>query len=200
MAHTISSVAINCLKLLKRLVSSDGILQYEHEVPPTLWNDELGRLRVWIANIGAHQTGQSSLDYRLRDASHVKVQVSRLLRRLERACGDAWDIFDNSAAEEEDESSDSDGDSSPGQTELQKIYHTLRDTLNCLFRMSMVIRQPAQHDRLRGARRSDTVHFEPFDRQHVLNKYRTWMKRLLIGLEWLYPGDGASWDIGKGTT
>ena len=25
------------------------------------WEDELGRLRVWAANIGAHQTNQSSL-------------------------------------------------------------------------------------------------------------------------------------------
>jgi hypothetical protein len=70
MATSISSLLIECLGLFNALVARRDLVSHDAEVPVTLWADELGRLRVWAANIGAHQTGQSSLDYRLRDASH----------------------------------------------------------------------------------------------------------------------------------
>lgn len=44
--------------------------------------DELGRFKVWIANIGAIQKGQSSLDFRLRDANLVAARVVRILEDL----------------------------------------------------------------------------------------------------------------------
>ncbi|KAL9627976.1 MAG: hypothetical protein Q9164_007430 [Protoblastenia rupestris] len=37
--------------------------------------------------------------------------------------------------------------------------------------MSMLIRRPAQHDVLVGSHASDTAAFEPFDKEHVRNKY-----------------------------
>ena len=46
------------------------------------FNDELGRFRVWAGNIGAHRTGQSSLDHRLRDATELKDTVLRYLKDL----------------------------------------------------------------------------------------------------------------------
>ena len=49
---------------------------------PTYIADELGRLRIWCANIGAHRTGRSSLDFRLRDASNIKRRVLSLLDDL----------------------------------------------------------------------------------------------------------------------
>ena len=57
------------------------------------WEDELGRLRIWAADIGAHQTSQSSLDFRLRDASHIRVQIAKLLQRLLRKLVDAKDVL-----------------------------------------------------------------------------------------------------------
>lgn len=45
--------------------------------------DQTGRFKVWAGNIGAHQTGRSSLDYRLRDASHIKLRVIRFLNDLQ---------------------------------------------------------------------------------------------------------------------
>ena len=63
----------------------------EHKTPlevvwkcmePTYVSDELGRLRIWCANIGAHRTGRSSLDFRLRDASNIKRRVLSLLDDL----------------------------------------------------------------------------------------------------------------------
>ncbi len=41
--------------------------------------DEFGRFRIWSGNIGAHRVGRSSLDYRLRDASHIRQRVISLL-------------------------------------------------------------------------------------------------------------------------
>jgi hypothetical protein len=58
------------MRLFVELIDSEWLAQFETEVSVRKWEDELGRLRVWAANIGAHQSGQSSLDYRLRDASH----------------------------------------------------------------------------------------------------------------------------------
>jgi len=44
--------------------------------------EDLGRFRVWAGNIGAHRTGRVSLDYRLREASQMHAQVTKLLTDL----------------------------------------------------------------------------------------------------------------------
>ncbi|KAL9619594.1 MAG: hypothetical protein Q9160_005781 [Pyrenula sp. 1 TL-2023] len=54
------------------------------ELSRRLWQNQLGRLRIWAANIAAHQTTQASLDHRLRDASHIKVQIVNLLQSIGR--------------------------------------------------------------------------------------------------------------------
>lgn len=166
----ISFVVVQCLKDLSRLVSEDLSL-FASEVPPALWKDELGRLRVWAANIGAHQTGQSSLDHRLRDASHIKEQTLRVLQRLQRTTEDMNDILHHSPGEDDFSDLSGDEDDDEHQTEIQSIYHALRDTINNLYQMSMLIRQPAQHDRLIGTKRSDAVFYEQFDLRHVSDKY-----------------------------
>lgn len=169
MTSSISSIIQTCLKQLGLIISSQELSKYDSEVLPDLWSDEIGRLRVWTANIGAHQTGQSSLDYRLRDASHLKDQTLRALGRLQRTIQDLQDLLHEPGLGEEF-SSDSDSEDED-QTEIQRIYHSLQDTIGILFKNSMSIRKPAQHDRLLGVKRSDTVAFEPFDRQHVANKF-----------------------------
>lgn len=45
-------------------------------------NDQVARFKVWAGNIGAHRKGRSSLDYRLREASHIRAQIIRLLGDL----------------------------------------------------------------------------------------------------------------------
>lgn len=44
--------------------------------------DEQARFKAWVRNVGAHKTDRSSLEYRLRDASNIRVQVRRLLIEL----------------------------------------------------------------------------------------------------------------------
>jgi hypothetical protein len=127
---TISSIVVSCLEELKAIISSGNLKVYSAEVPQALWQDELGRLRVWAANIGAHQTGQSSLDYRLRDASHIKEQTLRVLRRLQRLIQDLQDAIRSESVSED--LSDSDGEGGE-KSEMQIIYQDLHDTIGHLF-------------------------------------------------------------------
>ncbi|EXJ94596.1 hypothetical protein A1O1_02992 [Capronia coronata CBS 617.96] len=144
----ISSLLVDSLKLFDTLISRAELGAYAAEVPTNLWTDELGRLRLWAANIGAHQTGQSSLDYRLRDASHIKGQTIKLLERLRQNLQDLDELLNGVDYGVEDLSLQEDD-----ETEAQQIYTGLVTTVDCLFQISMIIRCPAQHDRL-IARRS----------------------------------------------
>ena len=48
-----------------------------------LWN-EFGRFRVWAGNAGAHRKGRVSLDHRLRDATHIYEELTKLLTELKK--------------------------------------------------------------------------------------------------------------------
>ncbi|KAK5465082.1 hypothetical protein LTS15_001645 [Exophiala xenobiotica] len=167
---TISSLLIDCLRTFNGLVSRQDLADCKTEVTISLWKDELGRLRVWASNIGAHQSGQSSLDYRLKDASHIRGQAVKLLQRLRRTLKDLEEVLTEVDSDKDDGDSSLDQDESEG-TEMEQIYCGLVDTVNCLFQLSMIIRRPIQHDRLLGTRKVDTMIFEPYDRTHVAQKY-----------------------------
>jgi hypothetical protein len=128
---TIAITIQKSLKDLGHIVAFQDLEKYQTEAVPDLWSDELGRLHVWTANLGGHQIGQSSLDFRLREASHLKDQILRVLGRLQRIIQDLEALLHDTGLHEE-YSSDSD-DSEEGQTEIQKIYHALHDTISILF-------------------------------------------------------------------
>ncbi|PGH09012.1 hypothetical protein AJ79_05807 [Helicocarpus griseus UAMH5409] len=166
MATSISTELVKCFQQFKTLISSTDLDRYESEVQKVLWEDELGRLRIWASNIGAHQTGQSSLDFRLRDSSPVKNQVIGLLKGLQETFRDLYEAMEDPAPDDTDwEPADEDG------TEIQHIYRNLVETITCLMRMTIVIRRPAQRDRILGTKRADAAVFEPFDRQYVSDKF-----------------------------
>ena len=170
MAGSISALLIPCLKAFNQLHEQVGLPDYgrETEVSPAAWGDELGRLRVWAANIGAHQTGQSSLDFRLRDASHISKQITNLLRDLEQSL---HDIFDE-LSEDGDEALDEDDETWPGTdstTELQQLHEEVVNIIDCLYQLSMLIRKPAEHDMFVGSRTGDMAQFEFYDKEHVRN-------------------------------
>lgn len=175
MATSISSILIPCLKsfnqLQERVEQPDYTTCYEEEVSSLAWGDELGRLRIWAANIGAHQTGQSSLDFRLRDASHISKQVTSLLRDLDQSLND---IVEEISEEAGTEGSGDDGTSAawPNEnptTELQQLHEEVVNIIDCLYQLSMLIRKPAQHDLLVGSRIGDKAEFEFYDQEHVRN-------------------------------
>ena len=44
--------------------------------------NQLGRFRVWAGNAGVHGTERGSLDYHLRDAPHIRAELTELLEEL----------------------------------------------------------------------------------------------------------------------
>lgn len=172
MAASISSSIIACLKSFNEFIEEIRHLK-ETSVRGLVagaWEDELGRLRMWAANIGAHQTGQSSLDFRLRDASHVREQIVKLLQGLLRRLQDARDVLAEDENDDQEIARDFMDEDDP-KTEIQELRESIATVINCLFQMSMLVRKPAQHDVHVGSNGADVAAFEPFDHNHVREKY-----------------------------
>ncbi|KAI8946300.1 hypothetical protein F4801DRAFT_565095 [Xylaria longipes] len=51
--------------------------------------DEFARFNLWTGNTGAHHRGRSCLDWRLRDASHLRDPVVNLLTDLKSTLHDS---------------------------------------------------------------------------------------------------------------
>ena len=137
------------------------------------WQDELGRLRLWAANIGAHRTGQSSLKFRLKDSSHIREQVINLLLDLGQTFQEVELVLDSlgngyPSQMEADDSSDDDYDAGEEMTQLHSNVVT---AINCLFQMSMLVRKPARHDFYILPQSREVSAFKPFDQAHVREKY-----------------------------
>jgi hypothetical protein len=73
-----------CLEAFRKLLASTAQEEQaeKHAIIVPQVSDEFGRFKVWSSNIGAHRSGRSSLDYRLRDASHIQKRVLQLLADL----------------------------------------------------------------------------------------------------------------------
>ncbi len=172
MAASISTSIIACLKSFNEFIEE---IKHPGDLAVGAWEDELGRLRMWAANIGAHQTGQSSLDFRLRDASHVREQIIKLLHRLLQRLQDARDVLAEDGESDDNDDGVADANDVIGEdepkTEIQELQESLATIINCLFQMSMLVRKPAQHDVHLGSNSADVAAFEPFDYNHVRDKY-----------------------------
>jgi GATA zinc finger len=166
--RTISASLQPCLRLFNDFAGRNDLAAHE-EVSNASWHEQLGRLRIWSANIGAHQTGHSSLDYRLRDASHIRKRILSLLDGLKRALEETIELLQDDEPLEEDLL-----DLESGQeveTEIQQLFRVIANKIKCLFQMSMLIRKPANRDRLLRARADEAATFEPLYRNHVGEKY-----------------------------
>lgn len=164
---TISSEVGICQGQFQSILESRVLQRFQSEVKISQWKDELGRFRVWVLNTGAHQTCQLSLEYRLRDASHITSQVMRQLGRLRRLFVDLQDISEESS---DIEMAESDLEVDPAE-EVQLIYSDLLQIITRLYEMSILIRNPSSHDRLRQIKTSDYSEFLSNDQQHVYAKF-----------------------------
>ena len=173
MAASISSSIIACLQEFNKFIEDIRHLQKTNgrDIVAGPWEDELGRLRVWAANIGAHQTGQSSLDFRLRDASHVREQIIKLLQGLLRRIQDTRDVLVDDEKSDDEEAPNYPSDEEDLKTEIQELRESLACNISCLFQMSMLVRKPAQHDVYLGSKYADVTAFEIFDYNHVREKF-----------------------------
>ena len=146
------------------------------------WEDEFGLLCMWAANIGAHQTGQSSLDFRLRDSSHIRQQVIRLLEEIPKTLLDVKEAMVESDDEDLESLGENESEDETPQTQIQQLRESVATTISCLFEMSMLVRKPAQRDHRMGSNKADVAYFEPFDRNHVRDKFPAADERLVARL------------------
>ena len=115
--------------------SSSHLESHEIEVPNFTWQDKLGQLWIWIATTNAYQKKDSSLDYRLRDASHIKSQVIRQLDRLQQVLEDLQLALKEPFLEKTFSSETEDDEPGKG---IQSIYLNLVDSINSLYQMSIL--------------------------------------------------------------
>ena len=65
-----------------------------------------------------------------------------------------------------------DGESDPSSnSEIQQLYEEVVKIIDCLYQLSMIIRKPAQHDVLFNTHEDEAPQYEPFDKNHVRDKY-----------------------------
>ena len=178
MAATISSLVRLCLKVYNDFTPKLQRFASEHrkESNVILWEDELGRLRVWTANIGAHQTGQSSLDYRLRDASHIRLHIVKLLEDLHETLKKVQDLVNDDSLDVASHHSATSDDSDVSiaedpAAELFELREDLVSIIDCLYRTSMLVRRPARHDFLTERDPDNMARYEFWDISHVKDKF-----------------------------
>ncbi|KAL4929904.1 uncharacterized protein BDV17DRAFT_51795 [Aspergillus undulatus] len=171
MTDTISQVLNQCLRDFATVTDSEALARYESEVSRRWWLDEIGRLRVWAGNIGAHQVGQSSLDYRLRDASHLKGETTKLLNRMLRVLRELVEVVNEDSEDDLEIDVEDDDEDASDTTEVQQLYQSIVGIINSLFQISMAIRKPADIDRLLNVKIKNESYFEPWAQQHVSHKY-----------------------------
>ena len=147
------------------------------------WEDELGRLRMWAANIGAHRIGQSSLNYCLRDASHIREQVLKLLKIVRRRLKNAQELLNEDSECSSNDSSDGE-DSNPNEpSKMVQMQNSVATMISCLFQMSMLVRNPTKHDTRREPSRLETSAFAFYDFNHVRKKFPKANEVLISRLE-----------------
>lgn len=59
----------------------------------------------------------------------------------------------------------------PRPTELQQTLLDIVDIVDCLYKLSITIRNPSPHDRLVKAASVNTSFYEQWDINHVKNKF-----------------------------
>ena len=142
---------------------------YQTYIEAKGWEGELGRLRIWSANIAAHRKGRCSLDYRLRDDFQVRQQVSRLLRRLQSTLSDVTRLLvDGDAIDDGVVQETFDDDNEP---EIIQLYEFVSNIIRRLFRMSVFIRKPARSDFIRCGNLDQVMGYLPIDIERIRLKY-----------------------------
>ncbi|KAF3003201.1 hypothetical protein E8E13_009626 [Curvularia kusanoi] len=177
---------------IKSLREADFLIQ--KKIAPGALTDAMGRFQIWSANVGAQQNRRSSLDYRLREASHLRDRVIDLLRHQFTVVGEAIEIINGNAKPWEDMSDSDSGSNSDASTvgpeadsvyvstELAQLVSNMDEINTCLMRMSMAIRTPASHDQFIQSRGITVSHLEPQDIQHVRSRFPEGPNYLLIRL------------------
>ncbi|KAI0185432.1 hypothetical protein EV127DRAFT_348341 [Xylaria flabelliformis] len=154
--------------------------------------DQFSKFKLWAGNIGAHRTGRSSLDYRLRDSSHLHTQVIRLLDDLTTSLNEMhsilsgetvpWDQNPGDASELDEFKDLLMNEEFEFNSELGQLMNEITDAVGNLLRLSMSLRNPAPHDRFMSTEYAKVHYFEANDRAHVEAKFPKMSKVLITRL------------------
>ncbi|KAF5570495.1 wd40 repeat protein [Fusarium phyllophilum] len=148
---TVQSLSQSCINGFQYLLSGlrGTAPRFLQQMPPSTIEIQLGKFRIWCGNLGALQTGYSSLDYRLRESPLMHKNVSQLLEQLGIALEESTAVvlgerppFDEGSIPS-DISEQSDDDTSNEyfpSTELSMRVTSITDILNNLYRLSYKIR------------------------------------------------------------
>ncbi|KAH7242650.1 hypothetical protein BKA59DRAFT_546922 [Fusarium tricinctum] len=175
----IAPLVARILASFKTLTST---LQYDHAHASQI-SSSLARFKLWAGNLGAHRkSGSRSLEYRLRDASHIRKLVISLLQDLCRSIEQGTLIANenkssDTASESHDQvendladyfNDDEDFDMSETEKTLDEIAHVIA----CLLRLSITIRNPAPHDQFLSRAEEGLIEsFVHWDAKHVQEKF-----------------------------
>jgi hypothetical protein len=153
----------------------------QDKLPSEYLSECFGRFRVWAGNCGAHRRGPASLEYKLREASHIRNMVLSQLLKLQIELSEALEIVTGQRVpweEDPSESSDSDSDDSERSSqmsedppELAQKASYMYEIVRCLSRLAMAYRNPAPHDQFRASVQWDKTFFQPYDALHVESKF-----------------------------
>ena len=146
----------NFLHEIKRL-DDEGV-----EILPVLsWQDELGRLRIWAGNIGAYQNGHLSLDFRLRDSSHIRQQIINLLDQIPPILQDYLTTITGSDNADVESLSGRGSENGFPEAPSDPSIESLATIITCLFEMTVLVHNPAQPDRRIKADQAEVTCIEP---------------------------------------
>ncbi|KAI0100520.1 hypothetical protein GGR51DRAFT_532333 [Nemania sp. FL0031] len=145
---------------------------------------QLERFKLWAGSIGAHRkSGLRSLDQRLRDSTAVREHILTLLKQLGEYIEDASST-PSDLTESTCEALDSldlelieyfKDDNNSGKFDLDGALDGVRHVIDCLLRLSVVIRNPAPHDQFTSRAKEETPAYygrlEEYDSKHVQEKF-----------------------------
>ncbi|KAF1844871.1 uncharacterized protein K460DRAFT_99857 [Cucurbitaria berberidis CBS 394.84] len=176
-ATVVLDIARDFLSLADALTTEP---RFAAQVASVAVHDEFSRFKLWAGNIAAHQKGRRSLEYRLRDAAHLKTETHNLLDALSSALHNAlaivkgervpWDDFSGSDSELSDD--DESSNDLQGSTELKQLLASTRTVITSLFRLSMAIRDPAPNSQSKSTITIDKSFYQQHDIQHVKEKFK----------------------------
>ena len=135
------------------------------------FDDEFGRLRLWASNIGAHQKGQSSLDFRLRDASNIRDQIRSLLDDLRDILRDAEECLDELESDAVTDNPGEEIDKADPESDLEQICQSIVTCVDCLFQMSIIVRRPARHDFLHSPLPAEVLSIQGWYEGYIRDKF-----------------------------
>ncbi len=165
-----------CALHFESLLSQAPLWEEPASVFPELWQNELERLKSWIVDVGADSSGMSSLEYRLRQASDMDMQIRSIASKLNAALEDLEAVLVASANLSEEHEimtpAERDGD-------LIDVYQTIQTCVDALFQMTPAIMQPGGPRSSAGGR-------------HDIEKHDRSIQQIIAGFQRDLPGCNAT--------